>query len=130
METIVNTEYQEVYRVTDGVLLVINKFTKMYPNEYIHSSHWGTEDRNGRRKTYHKNTKDLYIQQFEEVAWSGKIIPKDTILYYSEPVVATDNKHDWNYQIKTSGDSFSGCINEIDEMLSSILYTIRTGGTR
>lgn len=130
MKNVVNTEYQEVYRVTDGVLLVINKFTKMYPNEYVHSSRWGTKEKNSRRKTYHKDTKDLFIQQFDETTWGGKIIPKDTILYYSEPVVATDNKYDWNYQIKTSGDSFSGGVNEIDNMLSDILYTIRTGGTR
>lgn len=129
METIANTEYQEVYRVTDGVLLVINKFKKMYPNEYIHVSHWGAE-RNGKRKHYNKNTKDLYVQQFDEVTWSGKEVPKNTILYYSEPVVASENKYDWTYQIKTSGDSFSGNANSIENMLSDILFAVRAGGVR
>lgn len=130
MEIIVKTEYQEVYRVTGGVLLVINKFVKMYPNEYVHSSNWGTEKKNGKRKTYNKNTKDLYIQQFNEISWSGKEIPKGTILYFSEPVIASDNKYDWNYKVKTSGDSFSGDIDLIEDLLSNILYVIRTGCVR
>lgn len=130
MEVIAKTEYQEVYRVTDGVLLVINKFTKMYQNEYVHSCHCGTEKQNSRRKTYHKNTKDLYVQQYDEITWSGKEIPKDTILYYSEPVIASTNKYDWTYQIKTSGDSFSGDVNSVENMLSNILYVVRTGNSR
>ena len=72
----------------------------------------------------------MYVQQFDEVSWSGKIIPNGTILYYSEPVVKSDNKYDWTYQIKTSSDSFSGDVNSIENMLSNILYVVRTGGTR
>lgn len=130
MEVIANTEYQEVYRVTDGVLLVINKFTKMYPNEYVYSSYSGVKNKNGRRKTYGKNTKDLYIQQFDEVSWSGKEIPNGTVLYFSEPVIASNNKCDWNYQIKTSGDAFSGDKELIEKLLNDILHVIRTENVR
>lgn len=32
MEVLTQTEYQDIYRITDGVLLVVNKFS--YNNKY------------------------------------------------------------------------------------------------
>lgn len=129
METIAKTEYQDVYRVTDGVLLVVNKFVKMFPNSYGLIYDKGQ----GRRKKYHTNTKDLYILQKDYEDEYGQFpdkILKGTVTYYSRPVVATDNQSDWTYQLKTTGICFSGNVYEFDSILSSILYTVRTGEIR
>lgn len=121
LEILAKTEYQDVYRVTDGVLLIVNKFVYMFekkaPVDYS----------SRRRKMYYKNTKDLAINQEDKVDYHKNFIPKGTVLYCNYPVISTDNQPDWTYQIKTTGDALSGDFDMIEMLLSSILYTIRTG---
>ena len=81
-----------------------------------------------RRKMYHKNTKDLAINQEDKIDWHQNFIPKGTVLYNNYPVVATDNQPDWTYEIKTTGDALSGSYIEVENLLSEILYTIRLFG--
>ena len=121
MEVIAKTEYQNVYRVTDGVLLVVNKFKYMFEQ-------MSPVDYSGqRRKMYHKNTKDLTINQKDKIDYYKNFVPKDTVLYHNYPVVAIDNQPDWTYEIKTTGNSLSGGFEAIEKLLNDILYTIRMG---
>jgi hypothetical protein len=134
MEVLAKTEYQDLYRVTDGVLLVVNKFVpiKIEGIKFLRVS-WCDRSNS---KTYNKGCqKELKILTKEyrhegswcEPEWS---IPKGTVVYGREPVIATDNKADWGYEVKTTGSALSGDFETIENLLSDILYTIRTGGER
>lgn len=128
MKIVAKTEYQDIYRVTDGALLVVNKFVNMFPNIYI-----SIYSKGEKRKTYDKNTKNLYVlkQDYDDEYdhYPVKIVA-GTVLYYNRPVIATDNQNEWTYQLKTTGDALSGDIFEFDALLSSLLYTVRTGKVR
>lgn len=128
MYLLVNTEYQDIYRVTDGVLLVVNKFVpinyKCGGNYFVRCSE--------KQKKYHKTcqkwlkvlTEDYY-DKYQDIT-----VPKGTVTYIDRPVIATDNKFDWTYEVKTTGNALGGDFYIIENLLSNILYTIRTGKVR
>lgn len=58
---------------------------------------------------------------------SGITVLKGTVTYIDKPVIPTDNQPDWKYEVKTTGSALSGDFDTIEMLLSSILYTIRTG---
>lgn len=122
MEVVVQTEYQDIYRITDGVLLVINKFKYMFPDKSFPI--W---TKGKRAKNYNKNTKWLTIQQGDyedDYSQFPEVVKDGTVLYYNRPVVSTDNKSIWTYQIKTTGECFSGNNKEMEHMLSEIMNII------
>lgn len=125
MQILAQTEYQDVYRVIDGVLLVVNKFKYMFEQQLSPVDYSGK-----RRELYHKNTKDLAINQEDKIDWYKNFIPKGTVLYHGYSVVAIDNQSDWIYEIKTTGNALSGDLNTIENLLNEILYTIRIGEVR
>ena len=88
IQVLAKTDYQDVYRVTDGVLLIVNKF------EYMFEQRSPVDYSGKRRKMYHKNTKYLAINQEDKIDWYKNFIPKGTVLYHNYPVVATDNQAD------------------------------------
>ena len=123
MQTLAETEYQNIYRITDGVLLVVNKFVR---TDYPHTLY------NPKTNKYNKNCQDGlrvlkedYYDKHKEI-----IIKKGTVLYNNRPVVSTTDELSWQYQIKTTGDSFSGNVDLMDKLLSDILYRIRCGKCR
>lgn len=59
--------------------------------------------------------------------YRGITVPKGTVTYIDRPVVPTDNQPDWTHEVKTTGSALSGNFDVIETLLSSILYTIRTG---
>lgn len=127
MEIVINTDYQDIYRVAGGVLLVVNKFE--YDKSYGgHCCVWG-----GKQKPYHKQTKALRVLK-EDVVQKGynaetsgydvtHIIPEGTVLKHSHPIRLAD-KSKWTYEIKTTGDCFSGSCEEILEYIDEIKKTI------
>lgn len=126
MEALAKTEYQDVYRVTDGVLLVVNKFV---PIEYKNNKSFTVYSGQAKQGRYHKGCqnwlkilKNDYYDEYRNIT-----VPKGTVTYIDVPVVPTDNQSDWKYEVKTTGTALSGNYNEIEELLNSILYTIRTG---
>lgn len=119
MQVLAKTEYQDVHRVTDGVLLIVNKF------EYMFDQRSPVDYSCRRRKMYHKNTKDLTVNQESKIDYYKNFVPKGTVLYQNYPVVATNNQSDWTYEIKTTGNALSGSYIEIINLLNDILYTIK-----
>lgn len=122
MEVVTKTEYQDVYRVTDGVLLVVNKFVPMFKNNCNYYEE-------NRKRKYSAETKDLYVLQRDyedEYNMFPEKLLKGTVTYLSRPVVSTNNPTDWTYQLKTTGDAFSGNVFRFKELLSSTLYIVRT----
>ena len=121
MEVVCKSDYQDIYRVTGGVLLVINKFDYMSfennPYPIIYSS-----DERRMYKRYApgcqnalKILKEDYIDYYRD--WG---VPVGTVAYYDRPVRLLDDREDWEYQIKTSGECFKGTADEIIRMLEDI----------
>lgn len=127
IEVLAKTEYQDLYRVTDGVLLVVNKFIPIkYDNvEHVYIYKGKTGKYNKGCQDYLKVLKEDYYEKYRDIT-----VKKGTILYHSRPVIATDNQPDWTYEVKTTGSALSGDFDMINNLLSSILYTIRTGEIR
>lgn len=115
IEVLANTEYQDLYRITDGVLLVVNKF------EELHPEHTSRIYETGKSKRYSKGTQEcLSILKEDRKHWSGVLIPKGTVTYQGIPVIATKEKSKWRYEVKTTGSSLGGDAEVITEMLCSI----------
>lgn len=120
METLAQTEYQDLYRISDGVLLVINKFTRIeYPNEKYFKV-WLPD---AKYKTYHKGCQKSLKQLKEDYCNNYKdiLIPKGTVLYEGYPVESTNNKSDWTYEVKTTGSCLGGGFDTVKGMLNTIL---------
>lgn len=131
MKTLAQTEYQDIYRVTDGVLLVVNKFEPLYIEGVEYPTVYPV-NRAGMR-SYNKNCQQqLKVlknawhckESWYEPAWS---IPAGTVLYNSMPVVSVSDKSKWQYEIKTTGNMFSGNAIEILEMLRDIKNIVGNG---
>ena len=126
LEILAKTEYQDLYRVTDGVLLVVNKFI---PIEYENEKYFTVYREKVKQGKYNKGCQDWlkvlkedYYDEYRSIT-----VPKGTVTYIDRPVVPTDNQSDWKYEVKTTGSALSGDFDMIEMLLSSILYTIRTG---
>lgn len=129
MQVLAKTEYQDVYRVTDGVLLVVNKFV---PIEYENEKYFTVYRSKAKQGKYSKGCQDWlkvlktdYHDEYRKIT-----VPKGTVTYINRPVISTDNQSDWTYEVKTTGSALSGDSDEIQSLLSNILYTIRTGEVR
>lgn len=121
IQILVQTEYQDVYRVVDGVLFIVNKFV---PIDYGGNKYVYVYD--VKQSKYNKNCQDwlkvLKTDYYEE--HNNIIIPKGTITYKDSPVVSIKNKSDYEYQIKTTGESFSGKHMQMIDMLNTIMNLI------
>lgn len=122
VQVLAETEYQDLYRITDGVLLVVNKFK---PIDYGEDKYVSLYD--PKVKSYNKGCqkrlkilKEDYYKQYDDIT-----VPKGTILYYERPVELAD-KSEWNYQVKTTGEALSGDFDEVTELLNEILKKINS----
>ena len=126
MEVLAKTVYQDLYRVTDGVLLVVNKFV---PIEYENGKYFTVYRGKVKQGKYNEGCQDWlkvlkedYYDEYRSIT-----VPKGTVTYIDRPVISTNNQSDWKYEVKTTGSALSGNFDMIEMLLSSILYTIRTG---
>lgn len=126
LEVLAKTEYQDLYRVTNGVLLVVNKFV---PIEYENEKYFTVYGERTKQRKYNKGCQDWLkvLKEDYHDEYSGITVPKNTVTYMDRPVIPTDNQPDWIYEVKTTGSALSGDFDMIETILSSILYTIRTG---
>ncbi len=122
VEILAETEYQDLYRLTDGVLLVVNKFK---PIDYGEDKYVSLYD--PKVKSYNKGCqkqlkilKEDYYSKYADVT-----VSQGTVLYYGRPVELAC-KDEWNYQIKTTGESLSGDFDEITELLNEILKKVKS----
>ena len=110
MEVLANTEYQDVYRIVDGVLLIVNKFLyKDYSkktNRIVKVNNTGRDN----CKTYNKGCqsclKELKRDYFD--TYATVTIPKGTVLCHGYPIEPTIKPENYRYQIKTTGAMMSG----------------------
>lgn len=109
MQVVCESDYQDIYRIRDGVLLVVNKFKSIdYSDKterFIHI--YTSEAKIGKyKKECQKHLKILKSDYYEEYA--DITIPKGTVLYNGVPVELITDKSEYEYQIKTTGEMFSG----------------------
>lgn len=101
--------------------MVVNKFTLIDygDNKFIHVY-------DAKQGKYNKNCQDLLrvlkSDYYDE--YDGITIPKGTVTYMGRPVALAQNKTDYEYQIKTTGESFSGCNMQMLDMLKIIINLI------
>lgn len=120
VQVLAETEYQDLYRITDGVLLVVNKFKPIdYGKDkwiYLYDQKVKSYNKGCQKRL--KILKEDYYKQYDDIT-----VPKGTVLYYGRPVELAD-KSEWNYQVKTTGEALSGDYYEITELLKNILKII------
>lgn len=130
IQILAETEYQDLYRVTDGVLLVVNKFKRIDYSK-VTDKPVGSLYR-AKTGKYNKGCQDCLkvLKSDYHDTYANVTVPKGTVLYHSTPIEVTDDESEYQYQIKTTGDLFSGDADEMENMLSDILYRIRQGKCR
>lgn len=126
MHILAETEYQDLYRVTDGVLLVVNKFK---PIDYSDQTDRHVCLYSPKTCKYYKGCQDgLKILKTDYIDnYANVIVPKGTVVYYNTPVESVTDASQITYQIKTTGDLFSGNADKITYMLNEILHRIQSG---
>ena len=119
MEVLANTEYQDVYRIVDGVLLIVNKFKRII---YDEDKYFGVSLDEAKLKSYNKGCqkwlkvlKEDYHDEYSNIS-----VPKGTVLYQYYPVEPTIKPENYIYEIKTTGNAFGGDYNEIMDMINDI----------
>lgn len=121
MEIVAQTDYQDIYRITDGVLFIVNKFIPIdysdETKEYIHV--YRSE---AKYKSYNKNCQNCLkvLQEDYEYEYCPVIIPKGTVLYMDIPVICTNDKDKWKYELKTTGTAFSGNYERMLDLITDV----------
>lgn len=122
MEIVAQTDYQDIYRITDEVLFIVNKFVSIdYSDQtkefvYVYSSE-------AKYKSYNKNCQNWLkvLKEDYEYEYYPVIIPKGTVTYMDIPVICTNDKDKWEYELKTTGTAFSGTYDTMLEMLDTVI---------
>ena len=122
MQIVAQTDYQDIYRITDGVLFIVNKFVSIdYSDQtkefvYVYSSET-------KYKLYNKNCQNWLkvLKEDYEYEYCPVIIPKGTVTYMDIPVICTNDKDKWEYELKTTGTAFSGTYDTMLEMLDNVI---------
>ena len=132
MEEIIKSEYEDVYRVTDGVTLHVKKYGKVRDEETgryrcvkledlekLKSYIKGKNYRNCRLKSA---SEDVYI---DNGFWSGDytLVPKGSVFdnYF---IVKPVSPNLYRYEIKATGNSYSGNVIQINKMVKDIMEVV------
>lgn len=133
MEVICQCDYQDIYRIKDGVLLIINKFKYVTDTEGYRYVHLFDINRSNSKtyakgcqkslkiltKAYRYSSRKLYSNQKSE-----DVVPAGTVIYNGYPVKKVDS-NEWTYQIKTTGEFFSGNKSNILDLIYQITRLIK-----
>ena len=124
-ETVCQSEYQDVYRIKSYVILVVNKFQAVF-NENNRPLTLNIYTRTSKRiyKKYADGSKDLQVLKVDYKDFNDYTIPKGTVIYHGTAVKSTTDMDKWNFQIKTSGEAFSGDKETVTKYLETIQQII------
>lgn len=115
MQVVCECDYQDIYRITDGVLLVVNKFEYKGEPRSVYTRDMKTGKYHKDCQEYLKVVKKDFYYKYDDITYE-----KGTVMYHNCVVQKTDDKSKWKYQIKTTGDAFSGNHEKMTEMLNTI----------
>lgn len=122
MEIVAQTDYQDIYRITDGVLFIVNKFIPVdysdQTKEFVH-----VYQTKAKYKSYNKNCQNWLkvLKEDYEYEYCPVIIVKGTVTYMDVPVICTNDKDKWKYELKTTGTAFSGNYDTMLEMFDNVI---------
>ena len=127
MQVVCESDYQDIYRIKDGVLLVVNKFKSIdysdKTDRWVHiqssSVKWGKY-----KKECQDHLKILKKDHYDE--WANITIPKGTVLYCGRPVEIETDKSQYEYQIKTTGEMFRGNAKRMTSYIDDIIDVIKS----
>lgn len=122
MEIVAQTDYQDIYRITDGVLFIVNKFISIdYSNLTDDRIHIYRKE--AKYKSYNKNCQNWLkvLKKDYKYEYYPIIIPKGTVTYMDIPVICTNDKDKWKYELKTTGTAFSGDYVTMLEMINNVI---------
>lgn len=116
MEVLANTEYQDVYRIVDGVLLIVNKFKRII---YDEDKYFRVSFSESKVKSYNKGCQKWLKILKEDYcdAYSNITVPKGTVLYQDCPIELSNV---YRYEVKTTGISFSGNYSTVKSIINDI----------
>lgn len=122
METLCKSDYQDLYRVTDGVLLVVNKFRYTLENgKYRISTYRKSRDSTVYVKGCQEQLRKLIKPRQSYIR--GNVCPVGTVVYYGY-LIEKCPVEEYDFQIKTTGDLFSGNAAQLTEVLEEITEKI------
>ena len=124
MEILCKSDYQNVYRIMDGVLLVVDKFEYIsFENDQYPSVYRRDNKRIWKKYTHgcESGLVELVVKYKKE--YMGWEIPKGTVLYNGRPVRIVP-RDKWKYKIKTTGSMCSGSFAQMDCVLEEIISLI------
>lgn len=117
VEKITEHEYMDVYRIRDGVLLKVKKYKQS------DTRHIGWHNIKEYKASLEKLTglKNLYkvISDIECKYGSWKLSAGD-IIFENEHVIPTNNYMEYRYEVKTTGECFSGNWGEFGDIMMDI----------
>lgn len=105
-------EIQDIYRIQDGLLLVVNKYIRLGHNLYGKSKGKTKQQRGCKGLTI--TTADI-TDKFLNVTY-----PIGTLLLNGSPVRATADINRFKFEIKSSGGTIEGSITEVRRSLQEI----------
>lgn len=127
MQVVCESDYQDIYRITDGVLLVVNKFKLIDYSD--RTDRWvSIQDISVKWGKYKKECQDhlKILKKDHYDKWSGITVPKGTVLCHGAPVEVETDKSKYEYQIKTTGEMFSGDSEMILDYINDIVNVIKS----
>ena len=118
MEQITKHEYLDVYRIADGVLLKVKKYKD---SETCHIG-WHTIEKYKSSLTKLKGLKNLFVVNSDikcEYGWFELNV--GDVIFESEHIIPITNPSEYRYEIKTTGEMFSGNYKEVSNYLYIII---------
>ena len=105
MEIIVQTEYQDIYRLRAGLLLKVNKFKYINYSDKNSQKFVTVDYLKAKYRLYDKNCKNLRILEEDYYdPFYGVTILKGTLIYgllIGLAVESCQNKSEWTYEVNT-----------------------------
>ena len=125
MEVVVQTDYQDIYRITDGVLFIVNKFIPVdYSNDTPKKIYFYKSDMKSRLYNKFCQKRLKVLKEDYKNKYCPVVMPKGTVMDMNTPVICTKDKTKWKYELKTTGTAFSGTYGEILKMLDDVVKCI------
>lgn len=123
MQTLCKSDYQDVYRIKDGVILLVNKFDYIHDNDGYRRCFYPTTKNS---ITYASGCRDLKKVTDRIEGYNKTYAEVGQVLYHGYPVKLIPKKN-WDYQIKITGDMFSGNSKEMIDYIDDIVKIIAKG---
>lgn len=116
-EIVQKHEYQDIYRLCYGVLVVVNKYKHISNGWY-----WNYTKKYKKKlekiqglKNCFKTTEDIELDKYDD----NEIISKGTVIFEDRAIEPLIDKSKYYFELKTTGSCFSGNYEEFSRLLDT-----------